>query len=283
MHTTMVLEQVKTKKIQAGVQVSRLEEKDVIFSIGSALDVTLFCLYFVLVRKLYLLGASTTIMHSAGVMVLLRSVTIPPPTRNLSSLWAVDGTAWIFLRPGRPMILLYGDGDLTTIKFIKAFTECSSSPKDTISDICPKDQDISPLNPKSGVVARITQLLTSEQSLLKQCSYNTSDWVTLPARVTCGRGIEVHLTNRFITIGFSCLSLFARGGKEISRLRRSFAVILCIMDAFICAVTLIPVELENVFLCSVLRGFRSSWWGALNFTFPSLPEFPLVVGSPLKI
>ncbi|GJZ49096.1 retrovirus-related pol polyprotein from transposon TNT 1-94 [Tanacetum coccineum] len=42
MHTTMVPEQVKTKKIQAGVQVSRLEDKDVIFSIGSALDVTLF-------------------------------------------------------------------------------------------------------------------------------------------------------------------------------------------------------------------------------------------------
>ncbi|GJU94939.1 hypothetical protein Tco_1319695 [Tanacetum coccineum] len=39
MHTTMVPEQVKTQKIQAGVQVSRLEDKDVIFSIGSALDV----------------------------------------------------------------------------------------------------------------------------------------------------------------------------------------------------------------------------------------------------
>ncbi|GKD72507.1 retrotransposon protein, putative, ty1-copia subclass [Tanacetum coccineum] len=39
MHTTMVPEQVKTKKIQAGVQVSRLEDKDVIFSIGSALNV----------------------------------------------------------------------------------------------------------------------------------------------------------------------------------------------------------------------------------------------------
>ncbi|GKC99690.1 hypothetical protein Tco_1169965, partial [Tanacetum coccineum] len=37
MHTTMVPEQVKTKKIQAGVQVSRLEDKDVIFSFESAL------------------------------------------------------------------------------------------------------------------------------------------------------------------------------------------------------------------------------------------------------
>ncbi|GJR70611.1 hypothetical protein Tco_0016676 [Tanacetum coccineum] len=39
MHTTMIPEQVKPQKIQAGVQVSRLEDKDVIFSIESALDV----------------------------------------------------------------------------------------------------------------------------------------------------------------------------------------------------------------------------------------------------
>ncbi|GKD52408.1 hypothetical protein Tco_1281384 [Tanacetum coccineum] len=49
-------------------------------------------------------GASATILHSAGFVVLLRSVTIPPPTENFSSLWAVDGTPWIFLRPGRSMI-----------------------------------------------------------------------------------------------------------------------------------------------------------------------------------
>ncbi|GJY31230.1 hypothetical protein Tco_0414725 [Tanacetum coccineum] len=42
-HTTMVPEQVKTQKIQAGVQVSRLEDKDVISSIGSALNVILLC------------------------------------------------------------------------------------------------------------------------------------------------------------------------------------------------------------------------------------------------
>ncbi|GJY69451.1 ribonuclease H-like domain-containing protein [Tanacetum coccineum] len=41
MHTTMVPKQVKPQKIQAGVQVSRLEDKDVIFSIRSALDVIL--------------------------------------------------------------------------------------------------------------------------------------------------------------------------------------------------------------------------------------------------
>ncbi|GJV29912.1 hypothetical protein Tco_1386360 [Tanacetum coccineum] len=50
MHNTMVPEQVKTQKIQDGVQVSRLEDKDVIFSIGSALEDFIFMLY------LYLLG-----------------------------------------------------------------------------------------------------------------------------------------------------------------------------------------------------------------------------------
>ncbi|GKA12038.1 hypothetical protein Tco_0691584, partial [Tanacetum coccineum] len=45
MHTTMVPKQVKPQKIQAGVQVSRLEDKDVIFSIRSALDVILLCRY----------------------------------------------------------------------------------------------------------------------------------------------------------------------------------------------------------------------------------------------
>ncbi|GJY51749.1 hypothetical protein Tco_0442596 [Tanacetum coccineum] len=38
MHTIMVPEQVKTMKIQAGVQVSRPEDVEVIFSIGSTLE-----------------------------------------------------------------------------------------------------------------------------------------------------------------------------------------------------------------------------------------------------
>ncbi|GJY43886.1 hypothetical protein Tco_0432099 [Tanacetum coccineum] len=38
MHNTMVPEQVKPQKIQAGVQVSKLEDKDVIFNIRSAID-----------------------------------------------------------------------------------------------------------------------------------------------------------------------------------------------------------------------------------------------------
>nr|GFB53438.1 hypothetical protein [Tanacetum cinerariifolium] len=74
-------------------------------------------------------GGSATNLHSDGIMVLPRSVTIPPSTGNLSIPCAVDGTNWIFLRPGWPMILLYEEGHLTTIKFIKALVECSSSPR----------------------------------------------------------------------------------------------------------------------------------------------------------
>ncbi|GJT31843.1 hypothetical protein Tco_0922262 [Tanacetum coccineum] len=51
MHSTMVPEQVKTHNIQAGVQVSRLEDKDVIFSIGSAME-DFISLYFVFVRNI---------------------------------------------------------------------------------------------------------------------------------------------------------------------------------------------------------------------------------------
>ncbi|GJU13546.1 hypothetical protein Tco_1135942 [Tanacetum coccineum] len=47
-------------------------------------------------------GASVTILHSAGITVLLRIVTIPPSTGNLS---------------------------------IPALVECSPYPKDTLSDI----------------------------------------------------------------------------------------------------------------------------------------------------
>ncbi|GJR19452.1 hypothetical protein Tco_0967979 [Tanacetum coccineum] len=112
------------------------------------------------------LWAFATILHSASIMVLLRSVTIHPSTGNLSIPWAVDGTAWTFLRPERLMIPLYGNGDRATIKFLKEFVECFSSPKDTISDIIPNGQDISPLNPRSGVVTGIIRIFTFGRSLL---------------------------------------------------------------------------------------------------------------------
>ncbi|GJX68234.1 hypothetical protein Tco_0303961 [Tanacetum coccineum] len=51
MHTTKVPEQVKTQKIQVGVQVSRLKDKDVIYSFRSAME-DFIMLYFVLVRNI---------------------------------------------------------------------------------------------------------------------------------------------------------------------------------------------------------------------------------------
>ncbi|GKF94161.1 hypothetical protein Tco_0283861 [Tanacetum coccineum] len=125
----------------------------------------------------------------------------------------MDGTDWIFLRPGRPIMSWYGDGYLTTIKFIKALVECSPSLKDTISEIFLNGQDISPLNPKSGAVAGIIQLLTFGRSLLKHYSYNTSDADPLSTYMWW---IRWSSNSASITIRFSCLSLFERGGKETS-------------------------------------------------------------------
>nr|GEV90792.1 retrovirus-related Pol polyprotein from transposon TNT 1-94 [Tanacetum cinerariifolium] len=78
-------------------------------------------------------GAFVTILHSAGIAVLLCSVTTPFCTRNLSIPCVGDGTAWIFLRTGRLMILLYGEGDQTTMKFIKDFQDSPNDEKDTRS------------------------------------------------------------------------------------------------------------------------------------------------------
>nr|GEX95897.1 reverse transcriptase domain-containing protein [Tanacetum cinerariifolium] len=72
-------------------------------------------------------------------------------------------------------ILLYGDGDLTTMKFIHAEVECSTSPIFTSSDIFPSGHIISPLKLISGVVAGTIWLLTSGRNLLKQCSYRISE------------------------------------------------------------------------------------------------------------
>ncbi|GJX80750.1 hypothetical protein Tco_0328899 [Tanacetum coccineum] len=81
----------------------------------------------------------------------------------------VDGTAWILLTHGLPMIPLYGDGDLTTMKFIYAEVECSSSPIFTSNDIFPSGHIISPLTLTNSVAAG-----TIGRNLLKQCSYRIS-------------------------------------------------------------------------------------------------------------
>nr|GEW39316.1 hypothetical protein [Tanacetum cinerariifolium] len=96
--------------------------------------------------------SSETLEHSSEMILLLCNVTIPPATRNFIILCAVDGIARIFLTLSLPIILLQGEGDLTTMKFIRADIECSSSPTLTSNDICPRGHIISLLNPTKGVV-----------------------------------------------------------------------------------------------------------------------------------
>ncbi|GKB43323.1 hypothetical protein Tco_0888265 [Tanacetum coccineum] len=167
-----------------------------------------------------LFGDSSTIPHSADIMVLVRSVTIPPSTGSLGAFCGSCGWGLLdFSRLWRPMIPLYGDGDLITIKFIKVFVECSPSLKDTISDICPNGQDISPLNPKSRVVAGVIRFLNSRLSLLKQCSYNTSkaeppstymQWMRCPSTsIRSPLGFLAHRCSRGV-------------GRRFLDLRRSF-------------------------------------------------------------
>ncbi|GKD81043.1 hypothetical protein Tco_1347882, partial [Tanacetum coccineum] len=62
------------------------------------------------------------------MILLLRSVTVPPVTGNFNISWAVDGIVFILPTPVLPIILLYGECDLTTMKFIHEEVECSSSP-----------------------------------------------------------------------------------------------------------------------------------------------------------
>ncbi|GJW51166.1 hypothetical protein Tco_0092517 [Tanacetum coccineum] len=52
-------------------------------------------------------------------------------------------------------------------------------PRDTINDMCPNVQDISPLNPNNGVVAGVIRLLTIGRSLLKQ-------WLSCPSLLVSG-------------------------------------------------------------------------------------------------
>ncbi|GJT70382.1 hypothetical protein Tco_1029668 [Tanacetum coccineum] len=58
-----------------------------------------------------------------GMILLLLSVSVPPITGNFIIPCVVDETAFIFRNPGLPMIPLYGDVDLTTIKSIHVDVE----------------------------------------------------------------------------------------------------------------------------------------------------------------
>ncbi|GKF78591.1 hypothetical protein Tco_0234159 [Tanacetum coccineum] len=166
-----------------------------------------------------------TIVHSSGIILLLRNVTVPPVTGNFSILWAVDGTAWIILTLSLPMISLYEDGDLTTMKFIHAEVECSSSPIFTSNVICPSGHIISPLNLTSGVAAGIIWLLTSERNLLKQCSYKISK-EDPPS--TYMRWTKCPPVSALIIIGPSVPSSSPRGGNEITVFEEKVWVILCL-------------------------------------------------------
>ncbi|GJW96910.1 hypothetical protein Tco_0178718 [Tanacetum coccineum] len=94
----------------------------------------------------------------------------PPTTRNFSISCAVDVNCLISLIPSLPMIPLYGDNDLTIMKLIHAFVECSASPIITKSLSCPSGHIVYPLKLVNDVVAGTIWLLISGRSRLKQCS-----------------------------------------------------------------------------------------------------------------
>ncbi|GJQ93823.1 hypothetical protein Tco_0004962 [Tanacetum coccineum] len=81
-----------------------------------------------------------------------------------------------FLLGVDPMaIVMLGDGDLTTMKFIHAEVECSSSPIFTSRENLDYRQMVSPLKSLSDVVAGSHLLLIRPERLTKQCSYRTSE------------------------------------------------------------------------------------------------------------
>ncbi|GKD75333.1 hypothetical protein Tco_1333615 [Tanacetum coccineum] len=141
----------------------------------------------------------------------------------------LGGQFEFFLSPRRTMIPLYGDGDLTTMKFIVVLVECSPSSRDTANDICPNCYDISLLNPRSGVLAGVILLFIFGRSLLKQCSNNISE---ADSPSTYMRWMKWPSTSASITIGFSLLSLLARYGKDISWLVEKLCVTLCFIIRF---------------------------------------------------
>ncbi|GKB80481.1 hypothetical protein Tco_0947376 [Tanacetum coccineum] len=142
-----------------------------------------------------------------------RIVTVPPFTGNFNIPCVMDGTAQIFLIPVLPIIPLCWDGDLITMKFIHAEVECSSSPIFTSKDIWPIGQLVSPLNPMSDVVAGIIWLLISGRSLMKQCSYRTSEDAPPSTYIRCTKCPPI---SALMIIGPSIPSSSPKDGKEIT-------------------------------------------------------------------
>ncbi|GKA33077.1 hypothetical protein Tco_0719444, partial [Tanacetum coccineum] len=164
-------------------------------------------------------------LHSSGMILLLRNVSTPPGTGNFNILQAVDATDWILLTPGLPIIPLYGDSDLTTAKSIQTEVEYSSSPIFTSSDNCPIGHIISPLKPMRGVVARTIWFFTSLLSLMKKCSYNIFEADPSSTYMRCTKWPPIFAS---ITIGPFIPSSSAKGGNKISGSEEKLYVILCL-------------------------------------------------------
>ncbi|GJV23588.1 hypothetical protein Tco_1376283 [Tanacetum coccineum] len=109
------------------------------------------------------------------------------------------------------MIPLYGEGDQMTMKFIITLAECSSSPNDTIIDICPNDHDISPLDPRSGVVM---DALICDVTFI---SVELTKLVFVP--VLCGAGHQ----RRCFEFYPVCQSLVYETFRDVSMLRGPFS------------------------------------------------------------
>ncbi|GJZ14793.1 hypothetical protein Tco_0550470 [Tanacetum coccineum] len=139
------------------------------------------------------------IAHSIGMTLLLRNVTVPPSTGNFNISCAV--------------------------MFIHTEVECSSSPIFTSRDIWPSGQMVSPLNPMSGVVARIIWLLIFGWSLTKQYSYRTSEDDPPSTYIRCTKCPPISAS---MIIGPSVSSSSPKGGKEITVSGEKLWVTLCL-------------------------------------------------------
>ncbi|GJY45926.1 ribonuclease H-like domain, reverse transcriptase, RNA-dependent DNA polymerase [Tanacetum coccineum] len=117
------------------------------------------------------------IAHSFGMTLLLRNVIVPPSTGNFNI----------------PL-------------------KCSASPIFTSRDIWPIGQMVSPLNPMSDVVAGIIWLLIYGRSLMKQCSYRTSEDAPPSTYIRCTKYPPILAS---MIIGPSVPSFSPKDGKEI--------------------------------------------------------------------
>ncbi|GJS92285.1 hypothetical protein Tco_0774921 [Tanacetum coccineum] len=93
---------------------------------------------------------------------------------NFIMPWAVDGTAPRARIPDLPRIPLYCECDLTTKNFIHTVAWYGCFPQDTLRNICPKGQVISPENPTNGMTTGIKLRLIYGLIRKKQCSYKIS-------------------------------------------------------------------------------------------------------------